>query len=59
VEQHNTESRVNYRKVLEKIHINTEAQTKDKQTNNEVMMMIIIIIIIVIAYYIISWTNTI
>jgi uncharacterized membrane protein affecting hemolysin expression len=48
VEQYNTESRVNYRKALEKIHINTEAQTKDKQTNNEVMMMMMIIIIIII-----------
>jgi hypothetical protein len=46
VEQYNTESNVNYRKALEKIHINTEAQTKDKQTNNEVMIIIIIIIII-------------
>jgi uncharacterized protein (UPF0333 family) len=58
VEQHNT-VKVNYRKALEKIHINTRAQTK-----NEVMMMmmiiiIIIIIITVIAYYITSWTNTI
>jgi flagellar basal body-associated protein FliL len=46
---------------LEKIHINTEAQTKDKQTNNEVMIIIIIMIIVitVIAYYITSWTNTI
>jgi hypothetical protein len=29
------------------IHINTGAQTKDKQTNNEVIIIIIIIIIIV------------
>jgi hypothetical protein len=41
VEQYKTESKVNCRQALEKIHINTEAQTKDKQTNNEVMMMII------------------
>jgi uncharacterized membrane protein affecting hemolysin expression len=68
MEQHNIESKVNYRQALEKIHINTVAQTEDKQTKNEVirmmmMMMIIIIIIIiiitVIAYYITSWTNTI
>jgi hypothetical protein len=39
MEQYNTGSKENYRKTLEKIHINTEAQTKDKQTNNEVMMM--------------------
>jgi heme/copper-type cytochrome/quinol oxidase subunit 2 len=43
---------------------NTAAQTKDKQTKNEVMMMMMIIIIIiiittVIAYYVTSWTNTI
>jgi hypothetical protein len=47
VEQYNTESKVNYRQALEKIHVNTEAQTKDKQTNNEVITKIIIII----AYY--------
>jgi hypothetical protein len=45
---------VNYRKALEKIHINKEAQT-----NNEVMMMMTMIIITVIEYYITSWTNTI
>jgi hypothetical protein len=47
---------------LEKIHINTGAQTKDKQKKNEVMMMMMmmmIIIITVIAYYITSWTNAI
>jgi hypothetical protein len=33
-------------KALEKIHINTEAQTKDKQTKNEVMMTMMMIIII-------------
>jgi hypothetical protein len=44
VKQYNTESKVNYRKALEKIHISTEAQTKDKQTNNEVMMMMMMII---------------
>jgi hypothetical protein len=61
VEQYNIGSKGNYRKALEKIHINTEAQAKDKetnkQTNNEVMMMMMMIT--VIAYYITSWTNTI
>jgi hypothetical protein len=47
VEQHNT-VKVNYRKALEKIHINTGAQTKDKKTKNEVMMMIIIMILIIL-----------
>jgi hypothetical protein len=35
VEQYNIESKVNYRQALEKIHINTEAQTKDRQTNKQ------------------------
>jgi hypothetical protein len=48
VEQYNTESKVNYRKALEKIHINTEAQTKDKQSNNEVMMMMMMMLMMLI-----------
>jgi hypothetical protein len=42
MEQYNIKPKRNYRQALEKIHINTEAQTKDKQTNNEVMMMMMI-----------------
>jgi hypothetical protein len=46
VEQYNIETKVNYRQALEKIHINTETQTK----NNEVII-IIRRTITVIAYY--------
>jgi hypothetical protein len=57
LEQYNTESsKVNYRKALEKIHINTEAQTKDKLTNNEVMMMMMMMMMMMIIIIIIITT---
>jgi hypothetical protein len=57
-----TQSRGKLQESTGEKHINTGAQTRDKQTKNEVMMMMMLMMIIittVIAYYITSWTNTI
>jgi uncharacterized integral membrane protein len=57
VEQYNIGWKVNYRQALEKIHVNTETWTKNKQankqTNNEVIIISIIVIIIIIIIIII------